>query len=200
LKKPPAERKKDELTRLAKYIKSIPFFKYRDTGVITDQDSYEIASSLKFEKFKAGEKVVNFGDEGDKFYIILKGVVSVQIQNPSIKDYRLVERDFNKLKEWKKDEFDPKLKSELENKYQKFMYLEVVSEKLKNAAMERRCTLTSNNVCSEEFQHSYKEFLKMHKKLTKSNSAHSHNNHFEAKVHLNLNKQERTNLADLKTY
>jgi signal-transduction protein with cAMP-binding, CBS, and nucleotidyltransferase domain len=126
---------------VSKYIKSIPFFKYRDTGVITDQDSYEIASSLKFEKFKAGEKVVNFGDDGDKFYIILKGVVSVQIRNPRIQDYRLQEREYNKLKEWKRDEFDPKLKVELENKYQKFMYLEVISEKLKNAARERRCTL-----------------------------------------------------------
>lgn len=79
LKKPSNERKKEELVRLAKYIRDIPFFKYRDTGVITEQDSFEIASALKFEKFKAGDKVVNFGDEGDKFYIILKGVVSVQI-------------------------------------------------------------------------------------------------------------------------
>lgn len=62
LRRPGVDRKKEDLARIARYLKTIPFFKYRDSGVITDQDALEIASALKFESARAGDKVVNFGD------------------------------------------------------------------------------------------------------------------------------------------
>tara|TARA_B110000285_G_C14934625_1_gene518967 strand:- start:450 stop:605 length:156 start_codon:yes stop_codon:yes gene_type:complete len=43
---------------------------------------------------------IKHGESGNKFYIILKGVVSVQIPNPNLKDRALCERDFNNIKKW----------------------------------------------------------------------------------------------------
>jgi hypothetical protein len=41
---------------------------------------------LKFEEYDLTENVMSHGYIGDKFYIILKGVVSIHILNPAIKD------------------------------------------------------------------------------------------------------------------
>jgi len=46
------------------------------------------------------------GENGTKFYIILKGVVSVQIRNPAISDYAMMQREFKNVKAWKEEEFD----------------------------------------------------------------------------------------------
>jgi hypothetical protein len=37
---------------------------------------------------------VQYGEAGDQFYIILKGIVSVQIPNPKIKNWRMKRLDF----------------------------------------------------------------------------------------------------------
>ena len=60
-------------------------------------------------------------------------MVSVQIQNPTISEFKFQERDYKKLLDWKKHEFDPKFKVELKKAYDKYMYLEIVSETVKRA-------------------------------------------------------------------
>jgi hypothetical protein len=62
---------------LADLLKDIPFFKQR--GELTYQDIKEIAANLKFEKRKMDKDVITYGDTGDKFFIIIKGIVSVEI-------------------------------------------------------------------------------------------------------------------------
>lgn len=53
---------------------------------------------------------MEFGDKGDEFFIIMQGLVSVQIPNKAINDWYMYRKDYKWLKEWKKNEFDPKAK------------------------------------------------------------------------------------------
>ena len=47
------------------------------------------------------KNVCQIGDFGNKFYIVLRGVLSVQIPNPTIKDRREKLKEFEELKEWR---------------------------------------------------------------------------------------------------
>jgi hypothetical protein len=53
--------------------------------------------------------VFEYGDSADDFFIILRGVVSVQIPNPSIVDNAVKRKDYEALLEWKKNIFDPRV-------------------------------------------------------------------------------------------
>ena len=75
LKKSTWERTPQEVDRLAELLKEIPFFKERKE--LTGHDIREIAANLKFEKKKMDKNVITFGETGTKFYMIIKGVVSV---------------------------------------------------------------------------------------------------------------------------
>ena len=44
---------------------------------LTRTDMRDLASNFKFEFKRALEHVMHFGDYGDKFYIVLRGVLSV---------------------------------------------------------------------------------------------------------------------------
>lgn len=50
--------------------------------------------------------MITHGDIGDKFYIILKGVVSVKVPNPAIKNRYSLWKEYQQLKEWKENVFD----------------------------------------------------------------------------------------------
>lgn len=41
--------------------------------------AYSIYKQLEFETAKAGQTIIKYGDEGDTFYIILKGAVEIYI-------------------------------------------------------------------------------------------------------------------------
>lgn len=43
---------------------------------------------MKFEEFHQFKNVFQYMDVGDKFYIIVKGLVSIKIPNPSLKDWK----------------------------------------------------------------------------------------------------------------
>jgi signal-transduction protein with cAMP-binding, CBS, and nucleotidyltransferase domain len=45
-----------------------------------------VARCLNYEFFKKGENVFDWGNPGDKFYIILKGTVSVQVPTEKLKN------------------------------------------------------------------------------------------------------------------
>ena len=46
------------------------------------------------------QNVINYGEVGDKFYIMLKGIASVIIPNSAIKDRAVKWREYKSLLEW----------------------------------------------------------------------------------------------------
>ena len=62
---------------------------------------------MKFEKVDSIKNVFQYGDVGDKFFIIVKGLVSIKIKNPSIKDWNDEWRRYNNLLNWKNEYFEP---------------------------------------------------------------------------------------------
>ena len=61
---------------LVEFLKSLKFFANKDPSDIS-----EIALSLLLETFDEDEMVFDQGDYGDKFYIILKGEVGIDISH-----------------------------------------------------------------------------------------------------------------------
>ena len=62
--------------------------------------------------------MVNQGERGDKFYIILQGIVTINIKNPKIPDWKARNQDLKYLLKWKSTVFDPKceqIKKELKD-------------------------------------------------------------------------------------
>lgn len=49
-----------------------------------NKDLIEIGNCLIFEKCEENKNVFNYGDTGDYFYIIIKGVVTINIPNTKI--------------------------------------------------------------------------------------------------------------------
>lgn len=60
-------------------LKRIQFFQSRQS--MKDVDYKDLVQGLSFEEHDENSVVFNLGDQGDKFYIILEGSVSVQIRN-----------------------------------------------------------------------------------------------------------------------
>eukprot|EP00347_Sterkiella_histriomuscorum_P018268 403346159 len=76
LKKDPDKRNSQEIHQITPFFKEIDFFREKD---IKDNYFVDIVQALQYEHFDSGEYVFQDGDLGDKFYIILKGRVSVQL-------------------------------------------------------------------------------------------------------------------------
>jgi hypothetical protein len=89
---------------LVEIIKNIQFFK--DRPEIQPKDFKELVSVMQSEKFNPHEAVMYQGDKGDKFYVILKGSVSVHIRNPIIKEWKIQWLRYKELKRWKAENFD----------------------------------------------------------------------------------------------
>ena len=67
-------------------LKAIPFFQKK---VNLKNSSYrDLASRFKFQIGSVQENIINYGDEGDNFYIILLGIVQILIPNPQISDWQ----------------------------------------------------------------------------------------------------------------
>ena len=108
LEKPQEQRTQLDIEELALLIKENKFFKER--GELTYQDIKDLAASFEFLEVEQYEDVVKYGDIGDLFYMIIKGSVSVQIPNPAIKKWDMLRKEFTRLKQWKWEHFDPKMK------------------------------------------------------------------------------------------
>ena len=63
---------------------------------IKDSDFSEIVQCLQYEHMEKGKDVFEYNSMGDKFYIILKGTVSVMIPNPDHKDFKRKFEEFQK--------------------------------------------------------------------------------------------------------
>ncbi|CDW88479.1 cyclic nucleotide-binding domain containing protein [Stylonychia lemnae] len=91
--KPSKRRTDEDLEYLIPLIQKIQFFKERDIK----QENYKlIVESLTYEYHQAGELVFSQGEQGDKFYIIIEGQVSVRVMN---KEYERREKEISQLKQ-----------------------------------------------------------------------------------------------------
>ena len=60
----------------------------------------ELVSCFRFQVMSAGEDVFLYGDRGETFYIMIKGMVGVRITNPKIKDWKNSWYQYNELTKW----------------------------------------------------------------------------------------------------
>jgi len=82
LKKPSDQRSDKDLQVMLPIIREIAFFKNKN---IQGQDLVQICQEMKHAHYREGEAVFKQGEYGDKFYIILRGEVSVKIPDPKLK-------------------------------------------------------------------------------------------------------------------
>ena len=70
------ERTFEDLQTMEDYLKDVKFI--QDLAKVQPrQKIFELFKCLKLEKFEKGQKVIVFGEKGDKFYLILRGVCGV---------------------------------------------------------------------------------------------------------------------------
>ena len=107
LRKDVAQRTQMELTKLTDIMLQVDYFK-KKTNLKYD-DLKELIGQMKFHSCKSMRDVISHGDQGHLFYVIIKGAVTVQIPNPSIKNRTFLWREFKRLTQWKKEEFDQRV-------------------------------------------------------------------------------------------
>lgn len=85
LKKHPLKRTEEDVEMVIPYMKEVKFFKDRD---IKAMDYPDIVNALSYEHFNDSQCIMQWGELGDKFYILLKGQVGVLVPTGRIKDSR----------------------------------------------------------------------------------------------------------------
>ena len=78
LVKNPQRRTQNELESIVPMIMKIQFFKERE---MKHENCIHVAETLTYEYQPKDNVVFKQGDEGDKFYIIIDGEVSIKIYN-----------------------------------------------------------------------------------------------------------------------
>lgn len=84
-------------------------WKFFNDKNLTDEEMVELIQHFDFESYKTKDCIMNLGDQGDTFYILIKGAVSVLVKNPQIKDWNIEYKYYKKLKAWK-EQFDVRAK------------------------------------------------------------------------------------------
>ena len=79
--KKPNHRSENEISSIFKLITNIKFFNSISEGKNYQAIISEVAKCLSLEIYEPGENVVNYGEVGDKFYIVLFGKLAVLIPN-----------------------------------------------------------------------------------------------------------------------
>jgi hypothetical protein len=95
-------RSENEIDEVVKLIKHNKFFQGKN---MKEKDMVELVSAFKFDVVGPGDDVFLYGDCGEKFYIILKGLVGVRIPNPKIGNgnagaWKTQRREYMELQEW----------------------------------------------------------------------------------------------------
>ena len=117
-------RSDDEIDQVVKLIKHNKFFQGKN---LKEKDMIELVSAFKFEVVAENKDVFLYGDTGEKFYIILKGLCGVRIPNPKIGGgnpgaWKAQNREYKELSEW----FET-----IESRYEKAMFKR--EQKLRNS-------------------------------------------------------------------
>ena len=71
-------------------MKEVKFFQERE---IKDHDFLDIIEALKYETYHHEHVIFQWGDFGDKFYILIQGQVRVLIPSPKIKNSKEIMAD-----------------------------------------------------------------------------------------------------------
>ena len=81
LKKHPKKRTDHDLKAIVPYAKNISLFNdsYEDADMMSDECLKIMCMQMQGQQFKAGECVFYYGDQGNLFYIIFQGEVSVLV-------------------------------------------------------------------------------------------------------------------------
>lgn len=74
LKKKPEKRLEQELEMVSYMLKENPFFK---KNKLRPNDYEELAQLLTLKHYKGQDNIMEFGDKGDEFFIILQGLVNI---------------------------------------------------------------------------------------------------------------------------
>lgn len=77
-------RRLEDLQELSELVKNIKFFKDLN---LSNNDLCDLMLNCHFQKVDKNENVFDIGDEGETFYIIIRGICSVLIRNPKIRDW-----------------------------------------------------------------------------------------------------------------
>lgn len=80
---------------LFEHFSKLPLFEKLNMKEFDYHQIQRLYNSMKYEYFDQGEKVFNYGDIGDKFYIILQGKVSVRV--PKIFNYSFTRNELLKF-------------------------------------------------------------------------------------------------------
>ena len=95
IQKPEEQRVKSEIKLIQRYlVNNIQYFKKMSEESDKNERISKIVQILNYEKFKKDEYIINYGEIGDKFYIILSG--SVSIYKPSPKNASMTLSDYVK--------------------------------------------------------------------------------------------------------
>ena len=74
------------------------------------EDIKELSNYLNFKEIPQFENAVTYGEHGETYFIILKGVGGVQVPNHAqIDNWPEARKNYLSLLEWKETEFDPKV-------------------------------------------------------------------------------------------
>lgn len=82
---PPAQRSQHDLEEIMKLTKDIKFLKSISEQRNSDRIHWECCRVMTLEIYNPEEAVINFGEVGDKFYIIIKGKVGIYVPSKTSK-------------------------------------------------------------------------------------------------------------------
>ena len=86
------QRSQVEQEELADLISQNKFFAQKN---IKREDMVELVNCFKFDVRNQGENVFDYGDKGEHFYIIIKGMVGVFIPNPAIANWKRENKEYH---------------------------------------------------------------------------------------------------------
>lgn len=100
LRIPPKFRQEHHVDLLVNNTKNVSFFKRITIEQNSEEIHRECCQMMSLEEYSKSDVIVNFGDKGEKFYIILKGSVSVLLPvKKSIKMRRVQAQNMTKVLE-----------------------------------------------------------------------------------------------------
>ena len=91
LNKPGDKRVDKDLSLITPLLSKIDFFANKNK--LSPIELEEVARNMKYEYKKPGEAIFNTLEKADKFYIVLKGRVMLQIPTPDNADFGIVVKD-----------------------------------------------------------------------------------------------------------
>ena len=105
--KHPHHRNDEDIEGILAATANVQFFKRLTEEKKSDFIHREACKHLRLQVFSRGETVLSFGEVGEEFFIILKGVVGVLIPHkPSKTQHRLTENEFRRMLSRKPKDFE----------------------------------------------------------------------------------------------